>query len=161
MKYIITSKQYKLLKEEEQEVLHIPSVDLFGGWNNLQEFLKHRGNPPYSIGGDLYLHSTPIKSLGNLIWVGGNFSLVGVTIKSLGNLTSVVGNLNLFDIPTESLGDLTSVGGSLFLGKTQIESLGNLIWVGRSLILRDTPIAKKYTEEQVRNMVSVGGDILF
>ena len=95
MKYIITPKQYKLLKEEEQEILYIPSVDLFGGWENLQEFLKRRGNPPYLIGGDLDFRGTSIQYLGNLRYVGGNLDLFKTQIKSLGNLTSVGGNLDL------------------------------------------------------------------
>ena len=99
MRYIINERQYKLLIEEEQEILHIPSLDLFGDWETLQKFLERRGNPLYSIGGDLDLFRTNIKSLGNL----------------------------------------TSVGGDLDLSRT--------------------PLSKKYTIEEIRNMVKVGGDI--
>ena len=159
MKYIITSKQYKLLNEQEQEVLHIPSIDLFEGWDGLQEFLKRRGNPPYSIGGDLYLRNTPIESLGNLKSVDGNLNLGYTSIESLGNLISVGGGLDLYKSSIESLGNLISVGGYLDLGGTPIESLGNLTSVKGYLYLRNTPIAKKYTEEQIRNMVSVDGII--
>ena len=159
MKYIITSKQYELLNEEEQEIIYIPSVDLFGGWDNLQEFLKRRGNPPYSIDGDLYLRGVPVESLGNLTSVGGSLDLKHTQIESLGNLISVGGNLYLRDVPIESLGNLISVGGHLDLRNTPIKSLGILTSVGGSLILRDTPIAKKYTEKQIRNMVDVRGEI--
>ena len=179
MKYIITSKQYKLLKEEEQEVLHIPSINLFGGWYGLQEFLKRRGNPPFSIGGNLNLEGEPIESLGNLISVGGflnldntpikslgNLTSVGGTlflaqrqIKSLGNLTSIGGNLDLRHTSIKSLGNLTSVGGYLDLYKSSIKSFGNLTSVGEFLDLEYTPFAKKYTEEQIRDMVSVGEEI--
>jgi hypothetical protein len=65
----------------------------------------------------------------------------------------------LWDTPIKSLGNLTSVGGNLFLGGTPIESLGNLTSVGDDLDLRGTPLSKKYTEEQIRQMVDVGGDI--
>ena len=99
MRYIINERQYKLLIEDEQEILHIPFLDVFGDWETLQKFLERRGNPLYSIGGDLDLSETNIKSLGNLTSVGGN------------------------------------------------------------LDLRGTPLSKKYTIEEIRNMVKVGGKI--
>ena len=139
MKYIITESQYKMLMEEEQEVLYIPSIDLFGDWETLQQYLERKGNPPYSIGGNLDLYRTPIKSLGNL--------------------TSVGGSLNLYKTPIKSLENLTSVGGSLDLNNTSIISLGNLTSVGGSLYLRETLISKIYTEEQIRQMIEVRGKI--
>jgi hypothetical protein len=143
MKIIITESQYKkiLKEEEEQKVLHIPSLKVFGDdWDQLQKFLKSKGNPPYTIGGNLYLEYTAIKSLGNLTSVGGFINLYHTQIESLGNLTSVGGDLNLVRTPIESLGNLESVGGSLSL-------------VG-------TPLSRKYTEEDIRKMVDVGGEII-
>lgn len=102
MKIVISESQYKRLieTEEEEKVLHIPSMKFFNDdWDLLQKFLKLKGNPPYSIGGDLYLEGTRIESLGNL----------------------------------------QSVGGSLYLG--------------------NTPISKKYSEEEIRQIVNVGGKI--
>jgi len=61
MKYIITESQHKRLFEEEQQVLHIHDIKVFGGWDNLQRFLESKGNPPYSIGGDLDIFLTPIS----------------------------------------------------------------------------------------------------
>jgi hypothetical protein len=61
--------------------------------------------------------------------------------------------------PIESLGNLTSVGGYLDLINTPIESLGNLQSVGDTLYLQVTPLSKMYTEEQIREMVDVGGEI--
>ena len=141
MKYIINERQYKLIsEEEEQEVLQIPSLDVFGDWETLQKFLERRGYPLYSVGGNLDL--TGCKKL-----------------TSLGNLTSVGGDLNLYETNIESLGNLTSVGGYLDLDRTNIESLGNLTSVGGDLDLSRTPLSKKYTIEEIRNMVKVGGDI--
>ena len=34
MKYIINERQYRLLTEEEQEVLQISSLNVFGGYND-------------------------------------------------------------------------------------------------------------------------------
>jgi hypothetical protein len=143
MKILVTESQYKriLKEEEEQKVLHIPSLKFFNDdWNLLQKFLKSKGNPPYSIGGDLYL--------------------IGKSIKSLGNLQSVGGSLYLPNTPIEFLGNLTSVGGWLVLRGTPIESLGNLQSVGGYLDLIRTPLSVKYTKKDIRKMVDVGGKIL-
>ena len=69
------------------------------------------------------------------------------------------GNLDLYGTPIESLGELTSVGGYLDLRNTPIKSLGNLTSVGGYLDLEDTPISEKYTEEEIRSLVEVKGDI--
>ena len=139
MKYIITEDQYERLAQEEK-ILELPDLSYFNNdWNSLQEYLKRKGNPKYSIMGNLELYKTSIESLGNLTSVGGNLNLVGTSIKSLGNLTSVGGNLNLYVTPIESLGNLTSVGGDLNL--------------------YGTPISKKYSEKEIRNMVKVDGKI--
>ena len=162
MKIVILESQYQKLIEskEEQKVLHIPSLKLFSNdWFLLQKFLERRGNPPYSIGGDLVLEKKPVESLGNLQSVGGSLFLPRTPIKSLGNLTSVGGNLDLMDTPIKSLGNLQSVGKGLYLAYTPIESLGNLQSVGKGLYLRKTPLSKMYTREQIREMVNVEGDI--
>ena len=142
MKIVISESQYKRLieAEEEQKVLRIPSLKFFNDdWFQLQEFLERKGNPPYSVGGNLDLRRTPIKSLENLQSVGGDLYLRGTPIKSLGNLQSV--------------------GGYLELYRTPIESLGNLLSVGGVLDLEGTPLSKMYNEKQISKMVNVEGDI--
>jgi hypothetical protein len=67
--------------------------------------------------------------------------------------------LDLRRTPIKSLGNLQSVGGYLDLINTPIESLGNLQSVGDTLYLQVTPLSKMYTEEQIREMVDVGGEI--
>jgi hypothetical protein len=162
MKYIITESQYnRILREgEAQKVLHIPSLKVFdNNWFQLQKFLKSKGNPPYSLGGDLKLAKSPIASLGNLISVDGDLILRNSSIESLGNLTSVGGYLDLNNTEFKSLGNLTSVGGDLYLSLSSVTSLGNLSYVGNSLFLMRSPLSKKYTEEEIRKMVNVGGNI--
>ena len=148
----------KILKEykEEEKILVVPSLKYFGDdWNLLQSFLKSKGNPKWKILDDLDLDNPPIKSLGNLISVGGYLNLRNTQIESLGNLQSVGGYLDLVNTPIKSLGNLESVGGGLFLNDTPIESLGNLQYVGNNLYLNGTPISKKYTKEEIRQMVDV------
>jgi hypothetical protein len=132
-----------------------------------------------SISGNLNLANTSIKSLQNLKSVGGYLTLYGSQIESLGNLQSVVSWLDLKETPIKSLGNLQSVGGNLNLKYTSIESLGNLQSVGGMLDLRETPvksfrnlkyvkfdlvindnISEKYTDEEIRSMVNVGGKII-
>ena len=151
MKIIITESQYKkLMEEEEQEVLNIPSLKYFDNdWDFLQEFLESEGNPPYSI--------------------GGNLNLVGLKVESLGNLVSVEHDLYAYDTPLKSLGNLTSVGGLLDLSNTQIKSLGNLSFVGGSLVLNRIPLFGEDTSprslerqsEILRRKVYVKGNILY
>ena len=126
MKIVITENQYKRLieAEEEPKILKFPSLDFFDkdpdiAWEIIQKIVERKGNPPYSIEGDLRLYDTPIKSLGSL----------------------------------------QSVGGDLDLENTPIESIGNLQSVGRNLDLDNTPISEKYSREEIRQMVNVGGKI--
>ena len=162
MKIVISESQYKRLieTEEEPKILKIPSLKFFNDdWFLLQKFLEKKGNPPYSISGNLDLRNTPIESLGNLTSVGESLYLSYTPIKSLGNLQSVGGDLNLYNTPIKSLGNLTSVGGSLYLDGALIESLGNLQYVGGYLYLIGTPLSKMYSEEEIRQMVNVDGEI--
>ncbi len=160
MKIIITESQHKRLFEEEQKVLHLPSAKVFGGWDELQKFLELKGNPLYSLGGDLDLQlTTSVKSLGNLVSVDGDLVLDGSEIESLGNLTHVGGTFTMINTPIKTLGNLTSVGRSLFMNGSEIESFGNLTSVGSNMFMRDTPIDEKYSEEQIRQMIYVGNTI--
>ena len=141
MKYIITEAQHKRLFEEEQKILRIPDFKIFGNdWDNLQRFLESKGNPPYSL--------------------GGNLDLLGLKVESLGNLVSVEGDIYASETPLKSLGSLTSVGGLMNLNNTPIESLGNLTYVGGDLFLINTPMSNKWL--QIKQMINkVGGDIYF
>ena len=154
MKYLITNRQYNLIKEEE-EVLSFPFAFFNDDWNLVLSVMKGR---PFKIEGNLILKTTKIKSLGNLKSVGGNLSLYSTIVKTLGNLESVGGYLNLFSTPIKSLGDLQSVRKVLNLGSTKIESFGNLQSVGGYLSLVLTPLSTKY-KDQIKQLVDVEGKI--
>ena len=66
---------------------------------------------------------------------------------------------DLYDTPIRSLENLKSVRGFLYLDSTPIESLGNLTSVGGDLDLSFTSLSEKHTEEEIRQMVDVGGEI--
>jgi hypothetical protein len=141
MKYIITEHQYKLLLEQEEQILRVPFAAFGNEWDVLQKFMERRGNPSYMITDDLDLSYNEIEDLGNLTSVGGNMYLGGSKIKTLGNLTSVGGDLFLGNSNIESLGNLTSVGGYLTLYVSNIKSLGNLTSVGGDLNLFSIPLS--------------------
>ena len=145
MKIVLSESQYqRLIESKEEKVFNLPSLDFFDydpfeAWKIIQKIIDKKGNPPYSINGDLYLR--------------------GIPIESLGNLQSVDGYLYLEDTPIKSLGNLQSVGGTLDLRRTPIESLGNLQSVGGYLDLEGTPLSKMYNEKQIRKILNVEGDI--
>ena len=156
-----------------EKLLKIP-YKVFNDWDQLQLFLKHKGNPRYELVGDvdlfnrkdifdlgnlvrvdgyLILNGTRIQSLGKLEYVG-DFDLRWSSIKSLGNLVRVDDNLKLGFSPIRSLGTLEYVGGYLDLENTPIKSLGNLKFIGRYLDLLRTPI------KSLGNLEYVGEEIL-
>jgi hypothetical protein len=170
----------KILKEETEPVLMIPSARYFGGVEGLRAYIEKSNIKRWSLGdnldlrnyeGDLAwleglvsvsgymnLRGAQIKSLPNLQSVGDSLSLYGTQIKSLPNLQSVGDYLNLRGTQIESLPNLQSVGNYLNLYGTQIKSFGNLKSVGDDLWLNKF-FSEKYTDEEIRSMINVGGDI--
>jgi hypothetical protein len=103
------------------EILKFPFAAFGNNWDDLQLFLKHKGNPPYMITDDLDLRYSKIESLGNLTSVGGYLNLGGSKIQSLGNLTSVEGDLMLRNTPLskkytrKESHSMVEVGGDVYL----------------------------------------------
>jgi hypothetical protein len=96
----------------------------------------------------------------SLRYFNNDWNFLQEYLESEGNPPYTIdSDLNLRDTKIKSLGNLQSVGGYLNLFGTKIESLGNLRSVGGYLYLRRTPLSRKYSEEEIRQMVNVGGDI--
>lgn len=167
---------------DNKNILNLPSLEYFGDWETLQKFLERRGNPFYSIEGDLNLMSVNVETLGNLVSVGGNLDLRQTKIKTLGSLTSVDGTLYLWKSSLTSLGNLTSVGCALDLYECRkLSSLGKLVSVGSALDMRHTKIKSigyvkhiggslyfnnhfnqdDYPKEEVRQKIKIGGGIYY
>ena len=90
----------------------------------------------------------------------GDLDLTNTPITSLPQDLKVGGSLWLSNTPITSLPQGLTVGGNLDLGNTKITSIPQGLTVGGDLDLRGTPIAKKYTREQIKQMVpGVKGDI--
>ena len=162
MKYIITEDQLDKVKDK---ILKL-SYDLFdNNWDDLQNFLKKRGNPPYILVGTVELTDRrDVETLGSVVEIWGNLRANHTSLRSLGNLTKVSGNVSFFKSPIQSLGNLTYVGGKvgLNLAGTDIKSLGNLTFVADDLNLKRTPFSRAAnlnTRRDILNKVFVGGTV--
>jgi len=163
----------KILREETQDeyILEIPNLSfipnadlesLIGRYKTWDELLRLLNGKPFIFDDDLNLYNSYITSLGNLQSVNGYLNLFGCDqLTSLGNLKSVNGYLDLrLCNQLTSLGNLQSVGGNLKLyGCYKLTSLGDLQSVDGWLNLNGTPLSEKYSEEEIRQMVDVKGDI--
>jgi hypothetical protein len=158
MKVIISERQYKLITEDEdRKVLKLPGVEVFGGWEELQTYLDKKGNPLFSISGDLNLFKSNIKSLDNLVSVGGSLDLNYSEIESLGNIEYVGGDLNLFGTEIESLDNLKYVGGNLDLRYSYVQSIGDLEYVGGDLLMRNSPLSKIKGRYEIADEITIKG----
>jgi hypothetical protein len=110
-----------------------------------------------SVGGDLDLEYTKITSLPDNLQVGGNLDLYNTPITSIPDNLKVGGYLYLEYTKITSLPDNLSVGGFLNLENTPITSLPDNLSVGGSLNLGNTPLSKKYTKEQIKQMIEDNG----
>ena len=178
------------MTQETEKLFEVPALFNFHkdhniAWEIVQNYLKKKGNPPWSLWGDINLgDNTSIRSLGNLRYIQGNANLAWSSIEDLGELTEVGGrlNLSLSSIELKSLGNLNKVGGCLSLEGTGITSLGNLEFVGSNLdlsnlkieslgklkyvgsciVLSGTPLSKKYTKEEIEDMLEeLGGLVVY
>ena len=94
------------------------------------------------VTGDLYLSNTKITKLPNKLFVGG-----GLTLSGCQQLTELPDNLYVED--------------DLILHNSNITEIPNNLYVGYSLFIDNTPLSKKYTNEEIREMIiSKGGTII-
>ena len=101
----------------------------------IQEYIKNGSK------GSLNLQDTPITSLpDNLKYVGGNLSLSNTPIKSLP--------------------DNLEVEGDLYLDSTSITSLPDNLEVEGDIYVHKSPLAEKYTDEEIKNLADIGGKIV-
>ena len=70
---------------------------------------------------------------------------------------NVEGTLDLRDTEITSLPDNLTVGGSLDLSFTQISSIPKNLQVELRIYLKNTPLADKYSKEQIKKMIEEKG----
>jgi hypothetical protein len=151
----------KILKEETEKVLEIPSLNFFpDGIKGLKNLIEKKNITRWSLDDDLNLgwYEGDLTWLEGLVSISGSLGLYGTKIKTLGNLQSVGGYLDLREAQIESLGNLKSVGGNLAVIKTQIKSFGNLKSVVGDLWLNKF-LSEKYTNKEIKSMMDVDGII--
>ena len=110
-----------------------------------------------NVEGSLYLYKTKISSLPDNLKVGGFLDLGNTPISSLPDNLKVGGFLSLRDTKISSLPDNLTVGGFLDLRYTQITSLPDNLHVELRIYLKNTPLADKYSKEQIRKMIKEKG----
>jgi hypothetical protein len=149
----------KILKEETEPVLMIPGARYFGGVDGLRTYIEKSNIKRWSLSDSLNLHhyEGDLTWLEGIVSTSGSLNLEGTQIESLGNLQSVGGYLDLKGTQIKFLGNLKSVGGYLDLRETQIKSFGNLQSVG--FLYLNEFLSEKYTDEEIRSMINVGGII--
>lgn len=136
--------------KEERSKNHLIAVQ-----KQIQQHMKDGGK------GDLDLSNTPIVSLPDGLEVGGTLNLRKTKITSLPDNLKVGEYLDLSFTPIAELPKGLEVGESLWLTNTRITSLPSDLKVKKRLSLKDTPISKKYTKEQIKQMVpGIEGDIV-
>jgi hypothetical protein len=130
-------------KEEKDKVLIRKEYD------KIQEYIRNGSE------GDLILMYSQIKFLPrNLTKVGGNLNLMYSQIEKLPDNLIVNGYLWLDNCKNlQSLPNGLKVYGDLDLRFTNITFLPSDLEVGGILYLFGTPIANRYTKEQIREMI--------
>ena len=108
-----------------------------------------------NVKGDLNLHNSKITSLPRGLKVGGYLNLFFKNITSLPEGLEVGGSLYLIGSKIKSLPKGLKVDGNLNLEHTNITSLPKGLEVGGLMRIGYTPL-KKYTDEQIKEMVKPG-----
>jgi hypothetical protein len=107
----------------------------------------------------LDISNTNITSLPNNLKAKGLF-MSNTPISSFPNNFKIEGDLALNYTEITTLPDNLEVGGELYLQHSPITSIPSSLRVNGGLWLRNTPISKKYTKEQLKQMLpGVKGDI--
>lgn len=170
---------------EEKEGKEVPnkwfeSIKLF---NLIQKLENHPDRTQYKHRGHLDLNRSTIKKLPNKLHVVGRLTLsnckqltklpndlyVGQSmwfyysnqISELPTKLYVGGNLDLSKTNITKLPDNLYVGYDLELNALDIVEIPNNLYVGRNLLIYNTPLANKYTNEEIKEIVaSTGGQII-
>ena len=130
------------LEEKEGKELPESWFDSIEKFKLIEELENHPDGTQYRYEDHLELNNSNITKLPNDLYVGGSLNLQNCT-----QLTKLPDNLY--------------VSGSLGLDETNITEIPNNLYVGHSLFIKNTPLAKKYSNEKIREMItSKGGTII-
>jgi len=113
-----------------------------------------------TIDGDLDLTNTNITSLPDNLKVGGDLVLENSKITSLPDNLQVGGDLVLENSKITSFPDNLYVGEFLDIRNTKINTIPDNLYVGGYLYLNYTPLSKRYSKEEIREMIEDMGGYL-
>ena len=124
------------------QLTKLPDKLYFDGFLNLRDCAKITELPDnLDVNGTLDLDGTNITKLPNYLYVDRTLNLNGCS-----QITKLPDDLHVTD--------------SLIIVGTSIKEMPNKLYVGWNLFIGKTPLAKKYTDEEIRKIVvSSGGEI--
>jgi hypothetical protein len=154
MKTETIEKIFNFIKEKEGMKLPREWVKLIKP-KIIKELETHPDGTQYRYEGDLDLDGANITKLPNDLYVDGMLDLDDCEqLTKLPNKLYVVGNLSLSDTNIEELPTKLYVGNYLNISYTNITELPNNLYVGDDLYIYSTPLAKKYTDEEIYEIVA-------
>ncbi len=159
MKTETIEKILNFLKEKEGK--EIPSKWFISIIKFIEKLENHPDGIQYRREGYLDLGYTNIKKLPNDLYVDDYLNLVHCNqLTELPDKLYVGGGLSLSNTNITKLPDNLYVGRYFDLQKTNIEEIPNNLYVGNDLYVYNTPLAKKYTEKEIREMITSKGGTL-
>jgi hypothetical protein len=181
MKVETIEKILNFLKEKEGYEIPESWFDSVKKFELIKELENHPDGTQYKHRGNLNLINTNIKKLPNDLYVRGDLILNDCKqLTELPNELYVRGDLILNDckqlrgLPDNlyfdgaldlrgcqyltELPDNLYVKGSLGLDGTNITELPNNLYVGINLYINNTPLAKKYTNDEIREIIKIPMD---
>jgi len=150
---------------ETNEDKQIPSkwFDLMKKLELIKELETHPDGTQYRYNGKLVLNNSNIKKLPNDLYVDGSLFLWDCAkLTKLPDKLHVGKNLDLWGCEQlTKLPDNLYVDESLIMIGTSIEEIPDNLYVSGDIYIYDTPLAKKYTDEEIYEIVtSTGGELV-
>ena len=115
----------------------------------------HPDNVVYKHENDLDLSYSNVKKLPNKLHVIGDLNLSSCEdLEVLPDDLYVRGVLDLFGTSIKKLPDDLYVGSNLFVDDTELTEIPRNLYVEGDFVITGTPLAKKYTDEEIYEIVA-------
>jgi hypothetical protein len=141
MKTETIEKILNFLKEKEGKEIPRKWFESIKRLKFINELENYPDGTQYRYEGHLLLYDSNIKKLPNDLYVDGLFDLDGCK-----QLTKLPDNLYVVSY--------------LAIERTSIEDIPDKLYVGRNLYINNTPLSNKYTDEEIREMITSKGGTL-
>ena len=162
MKVETIEKILNFLKEKEDKEIPERLFESIKRLKFINELENYPDGSQYRYEGHLFLNHRNITKLPNDLYVTGILNLYDCKrLTKLPDKLYVGATLSLEDTNISEIPDNLYVVGNLLLIGTSIEYIPNNLYVGTNLFIRDTPLAKKYTDEQIYEIITLrGGELI-